>query len=63
MANLFDSYYDIQPYRSFRDLEQNEGFPGYGLEDDIPDEFLESRDIGGTQDFFPFFEDYPPVLS
>lgn len=59
MANTFDSYYDIQPYRSFRDLDQNEGFPGCGLEDEIPDEFLE--DAINEAEFSPFLGEYPPI--
>lgn len=62
MANTFDSYYDIQPYRSFRDLEEEEDFPGYGLEDEIPDELLDAAAEGDIEGFAPLFEDYPPVI-
>jgi hypothetical protein len=62
MANTFDSYYDIQPYRSFRDLDESEGFPGYGLEDEIPDELLDTAAAGDIEEFAPLFEEYPPIV-
>ena len=62
MAKPFDFYYDTQPYRSFRDLDESEGFPGYGLEDGIPDELLDTAAAGDIEDFAPLFEEYPPIV-
>ena len=43
MANTYDNYYDIQPYRSFSDLERTEDIPDYGdPEEDFSDELLEA---------------------
>lgn len=61
MENAFDSYYDLQPHRSFRNLEDNEVFPGYGFGDEIPDEMLDESAAGDINEFAPFFEDYPPI--
>jgi len=61
MANTFDSYYGDQPYRSFRDLEENGVFPDYGFEDEIPDEMLDPTIAGDMNGFAPYFEDYPPI--
>ena len=59
MANTYDNYYDIQPYRSFKDLERTEGIPEYEPEEDISDELLEAALLEGAEGFPPFDEDYP----
>lgn len=49
MSDTFDTYYDILPYRSFRDLHLNEG--DLPLEEnDIPPEFLAAMEAGEFED-------------
>jgi len=60
MANTYDNYYDIQPYRSFSDLERTEDIPDYGdPEEDFSDELLEAAILEGAESLPPFYEDYP----
>lgn len=66
VSDTFDSYYDLQPYHSFRELEFYEGKIPLE-EDDLPVEFLtamESGDLIAEEDLndlrLLYEEDTPP---
>lgn len=69
MSDTFDTYYDLLPYHSFRDLKANEeeNMPGeeeFLLEEGIiPEEMLETLEAGEIkelEDLWRLYTDEPP---